>query len=184
MSASHNRNTGRAQCARTPDPCNKVPLQRIVFNSGRTTLLRMTDRQSSGSSPRLDHYSYFDRHGNLHTGTARSKRCREVFVVLNTIVVIMAALVGLCGGFLIGFIGYPIIGVIFSAFVMLISYIQFSTFNYERVYGVWRGACPYCGGPLNLSTQQKGGKAVSCPTCKERFEFKGRSFIPAPWYTP
>src|SRR4051812_47144601 len=103
------------------------PLQRIVCSSGRTKPLRMTDQQNSGSSPRLDHYSYFDGHGNLHTGTARSKRYRKILVVLNTIAVIMAVLVGLCGGFLIGFVGYQIIGVIFSSFVMLISYIQFAT---------------------------------------------------------
>ena len=144
----------------------------------------MPNQQTSGTSPRLDHYSYLNKHGNLHTDTARSKRNRKALIVLNTIVVTMAVLIGLCGGFLIGFIGYPIIGIIFSAFVILISYIQFSTFNHERIYGVWRGVCPYCGGPLNVSAQQKDGKAVLCPTCKERFVFKDEAFRSAPWYTP
>jgi hypothetical protein len=144
----------------------------------------MLNQRADGTSPKFDPYSYFDKRGNLHTGTARSKRKREILIILNTITVVMVALAGLCGGFLIGFIGYPLIGTIFAAFVMLISYAQLSMFNYERIYGVWRGVCPCCGGSLNLGTQQKDGKAVSCPTCKERFVLKDESFRPAPWYAP
>src|SRR3954447_5661468 len=89
------------------------PLRRIVSSSGGSEPLRMPNQQTSGTSSKLDRYSYFDKRGSLHTGTARSKRNRKVLIVLNTIVFVMAALIGLCGGFLIGFIGYPIIGIIF-----------------------------------------------------------------------
>ena len=144
----------------------------------------MQDRQAGGISPSFDPYSYFDKLGNLHTGTARTKQSRRILIVLNTFIVLMAVLVGLGGGFLIGVLGYPIIGTLFAAFILLGSYVQFFAFDYGRVYGVWRGVCPYCAAPLNVSAHHKDGKAVSCPTCKERFGFKDESFRPMPWYTP
>src|ERR671917_595135 len=102
-------------------------------------LLTMPDRQASGTSPRFDPYSYFDKRGNLHSGTARAKRNRRILIVLNTFIVLMAALVGLGGGFLIGVVGYPIIGTLFAAFILLSSCAQFFAFDCGRVYGVWRG---------------------------------------------
>src|SRR3954454_10937830 len=144
----------------------------------------MPDRQADGTSPRFDRYSYFDKHGNLHTGSARAKQSRRILIVLNTFIVLMAVLVGLGDGFLIGILGYPIIGTLFAAFILLGSYIQFFAFDYGRVYGVWCGVCPYCAAPLNISAQQKYGKSVSCTTCNERFSFKEESFRPVPWYTP
>jgi|SRR5215213_3935217 len=144
----------------------------------------MPDRQAGVTSPKFDPYSYFDKRGNLHTGTARTKRNRRILIVLNTFIVLMAVLVGLGGGIFIGVVGYPIIGTLFAAFVLLGSYVQFFTFDYGRVYGVWSGVCPFCAARLTISAQQKDGKAVLCPTCKERFVFKDKSFKPVPWYTP
>ena len=124
----------------------------------------MPDRQAGETSPRFDSYSYFDKHGNLHTGSARAKQSRRILIVLNTFIVLMAVLVGLGGGFLIGILGYPIVGTLFTAFILLGSYVQFFAFDYGRVYGVWRGVCPYCAAPLTISAQQNDGKAVSFPT--------------------
>jgi hypothetical protein len=144
----------------------------------------MPDRQAGGTSPKFDPYSYFDKRGNLHTGTARAKRNRRVLITLNTLIVLMAVLVGLGSGIFIGVFGYPIIGTLFAAFVLLGAYVQFFAFDYGRVYGVWRGVCPYCTAPLTISAQQKDGKAALCPTCKERFVFNDELFRPVPWYTP
>lgn len=144
----------------------------------------MPDRQAGGTAPRFDPYSYFDKRGNLHVGTARAKRNRRILIVLNTFIVLMAALAGLGGGFFISVLGHPIIGTLFAAFILLSSCAQFFVFDYGRVYGVWRGICPYCAAPLSASAQQKDGKAIACPICQERFIFKDKSFRPAPWYTP
>src|SRR6478672_11144519 len=111
----------------------------------------MPDRRAGRTSPKFDPYSYLDKRGNLHTGTAWAKRNRRILIALNTFIVVTAALVGVGSGFLVGVLGHPIIGTLFAAFILLSAGGQFFVFDYRRVYGVWHGVCPYCAGPLNVS---------------------------------
>ena len=140
------------------------------------------DSQTGETYPKLEHYSYFDKSKNLHAGNAWSKQIRIILIVFNIIFVAAAALTGLSGGFFIGTIGYPVAGIFFTTFMILAASVQFFAFDYRRVYGVWRGICPYCRGLLDISARQTAGKSVSCPMCKERVVFENQSFRPAPWY--
>ena len=132
--------------------------------------------------PIFEEYSYLDKLGRLKAGSRRSKSARAIYRSFNTFIVLMGGILAVVSGLAMGMSGYPIIGGFFFSLILTGAFVQRSTFDYDRVYGVWRGSCPHCDGPLNISAREDEAKKDTCLGCGNRVLLRNRSFEVVPWY--
>jgi hypothetical protein len=136
----------------------------------------------SENVPQFDPYSYFDRDGAIQISDAFSIRIRTILVCINILIVLAGVLIASIGLVVFKDGGYPIIGAAFFAVMIVGAWLQNRTFDYRRVYGVWRGLCPSCDEVLDINAKKDEEKIVFCPACNCRVMLKNRSFSAAPWY--
>ena len=104
--------------------------------------------------PFFEEYSYLDKQGHLKAGSRRSKSARAIYRAFNSFIVLMGGILAVVSGLAMGMSGYPVLGCFFFSLILTGAFVQRSTFDYDRVYGVWRGCCPHCDGPLNISARE------------------------------
>jgi hypothetical protein len=127
--------------------------------------------------------NYFvDRAGHLHMGNPVWRFVRIPLGYLNNLTVGLGVLIGVAGGAGMAYLGRPIIGVFFLAFMLFGARTQRRAFDSGRVYGVWRGLCPNCKEPLNINTTTGKAKTIACSNCASYVTAKDGVFHIAPWY--